>query len=250
MNSMEDKAKIANKVRALLAKTTDKGCTEAEAMAAAIKAKALMDEYQINLSEFDLESEGFIRGKAEKAQPYRFNVQDYLAGAIGAFTDCKVWCTFAASGLRRSDKRQVFFGLKSDVEFANWLLVALECFVWQNANEFETEHRIKFGPTAGGYYLKRDFARGCVARINERLREAVKSRTPAVMGDGRALVVVKHALVEREFNKLGMTLGKASARTFNRGNAPPDAYSAGRAAGDRASFGRPVAGKGETLKLR
>lgn len=36
--------KLTIRIRALLAKTVDRGCTEAEALAAAAKAKKLMDE--------------------------------------------------------------------------------------------------------------------------------------------------------------------------------------------------------------
>jgi hypothetical protein len=250
MLSSEEKAKMAHKIRALLAKTVDKGCSEAEAMAAAIKAKELIDAHQINLSEYELEQEGFTRGKAEKPWQRRFNVQWALCAVIASFCEVKVWGSYEANGTRRSEKRVVFFGLQSDVEFANWLLVALESFIWSNADQFEQELRMKQGPNAGGYYVKRDFAMGACARIGERLREAIKARTPQVMGDGRSLMIVKQALVQREFNKLGFKLGSGTAQSFNRGDAPADAYAAGRAAGDRASFGRPVgASSGPRLKL-
>jgi hypothetical protein len=246
----EDKKAIALKIRALLAKTADRGCSEAEAIAAAAKAKELLDKYQIDLSEHELEEEGFVKGKAEKAQARRFNVQETLAHWIAKFCEVKVWHTFDSAGYRRKEKRIVFFGLRSDVEFANWLTVALEAFVWHNADEYETKLKYEHGPTVGGYYLKRDFAMGACARINQRLRAEVEARKPQTMSDGRALMVVKNQLVEREFNKLGMSLGSASPRSYKHGDAPPDAYAAGRAAGDRASFGRPVgASSGPRLKL-
>lgn len=40
---------IAARIRALLAKTTENGATDAEAMSAAEKARELMDRYQIDL---------------------------------------------------------------------------------------------------------------------------------------------------------------------------------------------------------
>jgi uncharacterized protein DUF2786 len=45
-----ERESILNKIRALLSKTLDKGCTEAEAMAALGKAQALQDAYAITES--------------------------------------------------------------------------------------------------------------------------------------------------------------------------------------------------------
>lgn len=246
---MTDKAHIATKVRALLAKTVDNGCTEAEAMAAAIKAKALIDEYQINLSELELAEEGFVKGKAEAAWTRRFNVQDYLMVQVASFCEVKTWRQYDNYGFRAKGPRVIFFGLKSDVEFANWLLVALESFIWTQADAFELGERMRLGPSVGGYYMKRNFARGAVFRIKERLREAVAARKPQAMGDGRSLVIVKQALVTREFDKLGLKFSNSSGGELNRGDAPADAYSAGKAAGDKASFGRPVGSQAERLKI-
>jgi hypothetical protein len=66
-------------------------------------------------------------------------------------------------------------------------------------------------------------------------------------GDGKSLVVVKGALVASEFQKLDLTLrkgGKLAAAAKDRG-----AYGAGRAAGDKASFGRPVNGGGKVAQI-
>ena len=63
-----ERQEIAAKVRALLAKTVDKGCTEQEAVAAASKAKELMDRYQVDLSEAELEEDGFAKGTARIAR--------------------------------------------------------------------------------------------------------------------------------------------------------------------------------------
>jgi hypothetical protein len=242
VRSMNEKAKVAEKVRALLAKTVDNGCTEAEAMAAAIKAQALMEEYQINLSEHDLEQEGCISGTAAKAKPSRFNIQQALGNAIAEFTDCKVWNTFESAGYRRSDKRLVYFGLRSDVELANWLTVALEAFVWTQANLYEESLKRQFGPCIDKlYYERRNFMMGACSRISARLRAAQKAKAPVNASDGRALMVVKNQIVTREFNKLGMRFSSGSGSSFNQGGTR-DSFAAGQAAGDKASFNRPVGG--------
>jgi hypothetical protein len=249
---MNDKAKVAEKVRALLAKTVDNGCTEAEAMAAAMKAQALIEEYQINLSEHDLEEEGCIRGTAAKAKPSRFNIQQALGNAIAEFSDCKVWNTFEGGGYRRTDKRLVFFGLRSDVELANWLTVALEAFVWTQTNLFEESLKRQFGPCVENlYYERRNFMMGACSRISARLRAEKKAREVARQdnpGGGRALMVVKNQIVTREFNKLNMHFSSGSGSSFRQGGSR-DAFAAGQAAGDKASFNRPIGGQGAQLKI-
>ena len=58
---------------------------------------------------------------------------------------------------------------------------------------------------------------------------------------GRALVLVKSAIVERDYKALGLRL--SGPRTgVNFGG--ESGYAAGKAAGDRATFGRPVNGGG------
>jgi hypothetical protein len=231
----EDRKSIAARIRALLSKTVDKGCTEQEALAAAAKAKELMDRYQVDLSETELEDEGFAKGTAESAENRRFNAQDWIVNAIAAYCDVKCWRTQVGS----RKWRYVFFGLRSDVEFANWLLKGLEAFIWQKADEF------------GGLYLdKRNFAMGCANRISQRLREEVSARKAKTqtMSSGRELVVVKQEIVQREFNKLGLRLRSGASRSYVSGGSSA-ARAAGYAAGNGASFGRPVSAGRSTLRI-
>jgi hypothetical protein len=224
-----ERQEIAARIRALLAKTVDKGCTEQEAVAAAAKAKELMDRHQVDLSETELEEEGFAKGKAESPEQRKFNVQDRLGSSIADYCEVKAWKTYAG---HRKRWRFVFFGLRSDVEFANWLLNGLEAFVWQKADEY-----------GGSYFDKRNFAMGCADRITERLRAEVKARKqkPVTMSSGRDLVVVKQAIVQREFDKLGMRFRSCRSSSYCSGGSDA-AHAAGYQAGDGASFGRPVGG--------
>jgi Protein of unknown function (DUF2786) len=222
-----ERQEIAAKVRALLAKTVDKGCTEQEAVAAAAKAKELMDRYQVDLSEAELEEDGFARSRAEGPKSRKLDVQDLIGWDIADYCEVKSWKQCSDY---RGRWRFVFFGLRSDVKFANWLLKGLEAFIWQKADEY-----------GGSYFEKRNFAMGCAERITERLRAEVEARKQkhVTMSSGRDLVVVKQAIVQREFDKLGMRFRSASCSSYYNGGSD-EARSAGYQAGDRASFGRPV----------
>ena len=228
---------VAARIQALLAKTVDQGCTEAEALLAASKAKELMDKYQINLSEAHLEDEGFVRGTSERPEKRRFNAQKWLAAAVANYCDCKVWETTTMKHGKWSTA-VVFFGLRSDVEMANWLLKALEAFTWVQTDKF-----------GGLYFERRNFAMGCSRRISERLKEEATARRSKDlnMSSGRNLVVVKNALVKREFNKLGILLRQTQSSYTMGGSS--GAKDAGRAAGNKANFGRPVARSTEALRI-
>ena len=73
-------------------------------------------------------------------------------------------------------------------------------------------------------------------RVNERLNELKQQRTQVTLSDGRALVVVKTALVEKVYatHKVKESTFRSKKR-FER-----DSFLSGRAAGDRVVLTRPL----------
>ena len=229
---------IARLIRALLAKTTDRGCTEGEAMAASAKARDLMDRYQIDLGSVGLEEEGVDTKGQTSVRVRSLKIGDYLSLAVATYCDCLTWRSGAAKEIK-------FFGLRSDVEFAGWLLDALSNYVKRASQSYVS------GRTTDPRYrwsLQKEFVMGAIVRILERLKEAADARKVQQQGasDSWALGVVKGALVTREFGKLGLKLRAHTSRGVGVGNG--NAFQAGRAAGDGASFGRPVGG-GVVLRI-
>jgi hypothetical protein len=223
-----NRTEIGARIQALLAKTTENGCTEAEAMSAMMKARELIEKHQFSLSEVELRADGFIQGWTDAPEVRKLNVQYSLMMAVAAFCEVKTW---------HQDGRVVFFGLRSDVEFATWLLKGLEQFVWQAADV----HALESGEKS--YLDKRNFCVGCCDRIIERLQTEVMLRKikPGIMRDNsKSLVVLKSAMVEEEFACLGICL-TTSSRSMTIGGSARSG-DAGRAAGNKAGFGRPVNG--------
>ena len=62
-------------------------------MAAAAKAKELMDRYQVDLSETELEDEGFAKGATEFPERRKLNVQDLIGWDIARYCEVKAWKT-------------------------------------------------------------------------------------------------------------------------------------------------------------
>lgn len=235
-----EREKVAARIKALLEKTVENGCSEGEAIAAAMKARELADKYQIDLSAADLEAEGGLHGICDPHLGRMVNVQKFMGNGIADFTDTKCWygeCNIAEDGEPPEfDKRLQFVGLASDVDFAFWLVITLEDFVWAQADRF-----------GGNGRERKDFAIGCASRISERLREEAAKRKADASNDSRnALVVVKNALVESTFKELGIKLrnGTSRSRIGSR-----NAFAAGKQAGNKANFGRPVNGGGGMARL-
>jgi hypothetical protein len=91
----------------------------------------------------------------------------------------------------------------------------------------------------------RSFTQACCDRITDRLLALVEQSKPT--GNGRELVVVKDAAIKAFMKEHGIHLRTACGHASS--NVDLAAQSAGRAAGDRASFGRPVTGAAGALRI-
>ncbi|MEX0684043.1 MAG: DUF2786 domain-containing protein [Dehalococcoidia bacterium] len=234
-----DKTTIAARIKALLSKTTENGCTEAEAMAAATKARDLMDKHNIELGAVGMEAEGVTQATTPEAPYKTLTIKSRIGVSVAAFCDVKVW---------RNKGTLVFFGLQSDADFATWLIDSLAGFIQRSAIEYmATIKPSDLNPAfkMPKWEAEKAFILGAVHRICKRLDALTEERKRSMdAGTGKSLVVVKGAIVARAFAQLNLRLGAASkgkTRAYAKG-----AYEAGQAAGDRASFGRPVNGGGGT----
>lgn len=228
------KSSIASKIAALRAMTTANGATEQEHETAARKVRELLDRYQLDASEVELRAEGTTDISVYPSGSNGSEIMFSFLGQVGRFTHCKVWresCPAPARG-----KRFRIIGLRSDAEFAEWLLVSLSAFV-QGA--------------AMSWLLDGDHSENGVFKnsVDSFIQAACRRIAQRLQGDAdasRALVPVRDKMVEEHFASLGLKLSHAVAR-FNGGDGR--AAQAGHAAGDRAGFGRPVNGTGRTLQL-
>jgi hypothetical protein len=239
---------LINKVRALLQKTMANGCSEAEALAALAKARAMIDAYEIDDNELTLtrEEKAVLREDTEH-DPHA--VKRFLLSAVADFAGVKCWLKSGRQG------GHTFCGMASDIDLAQWLLAHLSQFVLVEL--FGYLHK-QIMPKGQRRRMINGFVLGCTGRISARLREltaqsarndATRARDPRVAdhaGGSRALVLaeIKRDAIKATMAAAGIQLrSRSSSRVSNA-----DAHSAGRAAGDRATFGRPV-GSGN-LRLR
>lgn len=224
---------LIRKIKALLAKTIEQGATEFEAMNAMAKAHELLAKHQLELSDLDIREEG-----TEKISVELDIIKNDLAVNVAKYCECRVW-------QNSKEKKLYFLGIKTDALFADWLILALADFVTKQEVSFMFSDDCT--TTAKGTKAKQakleinSFVQGCCKRINERLREEIMKRERerrSFTSTGRDLVPLKNAMITEAFAKLNLNLGRA--RETKRQNVDPNAYSAGRKAGESVGFNRPV----------
>jgi hypothetical protein len=108
---------IANKIRALLSKTTEKGATEAEAIAAAEKAGELMRAHRLTMTDIEVKAEPVDNVYLDRINTVRSSPADRCVPGIQEYCGVRIWFTTDADRVSRLR----VLGLKADVEMAAYL---------------------------------------------------------------------------------------------------------------------------------
>jgi hypothetical protein len=229
---------LIEKIKGLMSKTVDRGCTEEEALSALDKVRALMDTYTIDETELRLTKEEaaiFRNEPPDSLDPH--NIKFYLMGSVAEFCSCQSWQTRTPEG-----KAVTFCGLPSDAHMATWLLDTLAAFVLGEL----TRHLMATLPPRGERRrVINGFVAGCCDRISDRLKALCTQSAAATTSNGRELMVIKNAAVTGKMKACGIrTRSSHSSRQCDGAS-----IHAGRSAGDRASFGRPVSGANAALRI-
>ena len=235
---MADRNAIIEKIKALLAKTTANGATEAEMLSALAMASTLMDTYEItdaDVREAKAEAATLHADPPDLKDPHSLKCR--LASGAAAFCGVKIYRTTHQTGLK-------CIGMPSDVQFAMWLLDTLADFVF---GELYAHLIGCLAPKKERRIIIRSFTTTCCERINERLLALVAGSKAARTTNGRELVVVKDAAIQAFMKDHDIRLYSRSA--YAPSNVDAAAQAAGRAAGDRAAFGRPVTGAAAVLRI-
>jgi hypothetical protein len=165
-----ERDELLHKIRSLLAKTMENGCTESEALTALTKAHALRDAYVVTEAELNLtkvERAILRREPPGTRDPHLIKWQ--LLNAVARFCDCEAWRKTHKGGL-------VFCGLPSDAAFGTWLLDTLTAFVLAELTNFLMD-------ADPGKQNRREairsFIAGAADRICQRLDDPTKGKDAA-----------------------------------------------------------------------
>lgn len=215
-----DLDKLKARLQALRAKTIGNGCTEEEALSAAAKVAELLDRYDLSISDLEIREEQCAKIAIETRRKQRQPIASCVP-AIADFCDCKVWREKDQSG----KVLFVFFGLRPSIEMAHYVYDVIATAMQTAWEQYSRSQRfIRHSNDEKGSFLF-----GMAVSIADRLTSMKTSRDAATLAEtGRDLVVVRHAVVESEFEKLNLNLrrGRASGKTVAAG-----AFEAGQSAG-------------------
>ena len=231
MSQTVELARVKTRIKALAEKTVGRGCTEAEAMAAAEMVGRLLERYALTMEEVDVRHEPCVQVEVPLGGQRRRPI-DACVPAIARFCDCKVW-------LARADGNAsyVFFGFDTDTALAAYLFTVIE-----RAMRFELLGFRKSRVALVGTALRRasaNFQHGMAARVAERLTAMHAEREASVAAErptGTALILVRHEVVEAAFRDCGLRLRSVPGLTYGR----DAAFRAGRNAGERVNLSRPL----------
>lgn len=246
MDQQTELAKVKARIRALAARTVERGCSEAEAMAAAAKVGELLEVYGLSMSEVELREEACVQRVMVFDDPRR-QAMNWLFPALLRFTECRGWT------VGRAD--YVMFGLEPDVQMAEYLMhVIANALAWEEAHYRASPDyaRRRSQPQAALRSFRIGFADRISARLEElgshrRATEAAAQAAAAQAGaTGTALVVLKERKVEQAFRQLGVRLRTVTRSTVVRDRS---AYGRGREAGGRVGLERPVGAGAGTTRL-
>lgn len=224
-----NKDNVLARIRALAAKTTANGCTEAEAKAAAEMVDRLLEQYELTLDEVAVTAQASV--EMIDIEGYGRHMVKYAAMAIGKFCDAKVWLSNKKADLS-------YLGTEVDIEICQYLTLMFARSLDREASNYTM---FNSGYAMADDQLQRQmlqsFQVGMADRLSERLGELKSKRDLTMRENGRALTIAKAPLIQAALNELGIVIGQGSGGRMNihRGS-----YEAGKSAGDKVSIGAGV----------
>lgn len=225
---------IIERIRKLSKMTTERGCSEAEALSALAMANKLIQEYDVDQDELRIREDArgcikdeFIEVKSVIGEWTR------VMGAIQSLYNVKVWFEsreddILGIGLVMKLKVVNVYGFPTDVAAALAMTSICHTAIATESERWGKEHRVRSAKRHA------DFQAGMAIRLAERIKEM---KPAPQMATGTSLMVLKDQLVKDEFaqycREQGLRFRPMNARRIN----DQGAFNAGKAAGNRVDLG-------------
>lgn len=236
MSGAKDQRKRAmERIRALIAKTTANGCTEAEALAAAEKVAELLALYNLSIDEVEMKESPFTQHDAVHTD----DVGDRLwkvADGVCILTGARYW----VSGAGVHPVEISFFGFEHEVACAAYLLST--CAGAMRRSQDGLHHAWALLTPRARRQRILPYLDGMADRLRERLI-AMKPPSPT----GRGLIVLRDQLIDAAMAEAGIDIKGQKARSSRKID---PAYDLGRAAAERVALNPGVTSRSSGLRLR
>jgi len=219
---------VLKKLRAFAQRTVENGCTEAEAIAAAEAMQKLQHEYNMTLTDADIEDAEYVTEKMQLGNQRMHPVVGCVMG-VSIFTSTKMY---------KSGATLFIFGEKHKVDNAIYLISTI-----QSAMELEflnyrsTDAYLRETWHHHGASIRSSFMNGMAHRLYHRLmqmhKELMQQDATVSQATGNSLVVMSDKALDDAFRKQNPNLRSGRRYTTSRS---ANASAAGRSAADRVGL--------------
>jgi hypothetical protein len=234
---------LLRRLEALRKMTEGSGCTESEAATAARLASEIIEQYNISLTEQDLQQSNASYREFDLTPEELFNT----LSTIAHFTDTRLW-----RDRSKTPVKVCMAGLPADLDLAEWLLGTISMAL--NTAQLSSTLDIISGLASSGARVSKSrlWAAGCQSfrvgmaeRISQRLQVLKDAQKPITTPTGRSLVVVKQDVANEWLRAHNIRLGKGRAVSATSSGA----QAAGYRAGERVGLSRPMGTGSRPLAL-
>jgi len=195
---------IKKRIQSLLAKTTENGCTEEEAISASKAVKKLLDKYNLSLTDIKIKEitcEQHTIKTRKSGKPAKYETR--LSAVIAEFIGCETWHNNAGE--------ITAFGIPEDVEAFKGMYQMLDAAIKRKYIAFQATRDYEWARRrASNHVVKNSYTVGFVTEICRRLREIKRKEEEAnPQTVGSALIVVKQDKIKNDMEELGIQLTAA-----------------------------------------
>lgn len=189
------KEKTIKRVQKLLAMAAD-GSSPHEAAIAAKRARKLMDEYQLTVSDL-AHSDDSEFGTAQTGSKRRFTAkwEQSLAVRVAEYNDCVVAFVLVDGTKQLVDFE--FRGMTADADMARVMFR----YLVENGKRLCSHYIKSCGFKRYNARLGTEYKDAYSNEIRRRLQDLIDERSKVQMSDGKSLMIVKQDLVEQKFGK-------------------------------------------------
>jgi len=229
---MPDMNKIKEKILKLRSMIPERGATEGEALAALLKADALMAEH--DLSEKDLDIAQAKRDMRAGEFKYGIKTQHpcakWCSKTIGRFCGVTTWW----NGEKSTSNA---FGFNGDVEMYEFLLKLVHDTMNREWKDYVNNHPPRKGVSRHTEYWS--FMAGISETVNKKLIELINARKVVQDSTGTDLIVKKDAIIEAGMREMLPHLMLRKTKSVGI-RADGNALNKGQEAGSRINLSRPI----------
>lgn len=227
--SASERDKIAARIRGLLSKTVENGCTEDEAIAAAAKAAEMLARYNLSVDEVQMRENAF--------EMHVEHFTDFVADRIWKVADGIAYLTGTRYWTSRPGVYPIeinFFGFAHEVEIAKYLLAICRRAMLDAAKPLAMRFALLEPERRKRKLLP--FLDGMADTLRQRIR-ALKPKEPT----GTGLIVLRGQLIDAAMKDQGVTIKSGNGRPSHDFD---DAYRDGANAAERVELNPGLADSG------